>query len=84
VQIRVRFFKEKPEGSIASDWGTSDNNRKARYYRLTKAGRKQLAAARVSTVEGFFGSRLAGTPLCFFAISMSVFRSIMRTISRRD
>ncbi len=30
---------------IASFWGTSENNRKARYYRLTPAGRKQLAAA---------------------------------------
>lgn len=30
-------------GWIASRWGTSDNNRKARFYSLTKAGRKQLA-----------------------------------------
>ena len=30
-------------GWIASFWGTSDNNRKAKYYRLTPAGRKQLA-----------------------------------------
>jgi PadR family transcriptional regulator, regulatory protein PadR len=30
-------------GWIASFWGTSENNRKARYYRLTRAGRKQLA-----------------------------------------
>ena len=29
---------------IASFWGTSDNNRRARYYRLTPAGRRQLAA----------------------------------------
>jgi PadR family transcriptional regulator, regulatory protein PadR len=29
---------------IASFWGTSENNRKARYYRLTPAGRKQLLA----------------------------------------
>jgi transcriptional regulator len=29
-------------GWIASFWGTSENNRKARYYRLTKAGRRQL------------------------------------------
>jgi PadR family transcriptional regulator, regulatory protein PadR len=29
---------------IASFWGTSENNRKAKYYRLTKAGRKQLIA----------------------------------------
>ena len=31
-------------GWIASFWGTSENNRKARYYRLTPAGRKQLIA----------------------------------------
>lgn len=31
-------------GWIASFWGTSENNRKARYYRLTTAGRKQLRA----------------------------------------
>jgi len=29
-------------GWIASEWGTSENNRKARFYRLTRAGRKQL------------------------------------------
>jgi transcriptional regulator len=28
---------------IASDWGTSENNRRARYYTLTRAGRKRLA-----------------------------------------
>ena len=31
-------------GWIASFWGTSDNNRKAKYYRLTPTGRRQLAA----------------------------------------
>ena len=30
-------------GWIASFWGTSENNRRARYYRLTAAGRRQLA-----------------------------------------
>src|ERR1700737_2557680 len=29
---------------ISASWGTSENNRKAKYYALTKAGRKQLAA----------------------------------------
>jgi PadR family transcriptional regulator, regulatory protein PadR len=29
-------------GVIASDWGTTDNNRRARYYRLTAAGRRAL------------------------------------------
>jgi transcriptional regulator len=31
-------------GWVSSFWGTSENNRKARYYRLTPQGRKQLAA----------------------------------------
>ena len=30
------------EGLIASDWGVTDNNRRARYYRLTAAGRRAL------------------------------------------
>ncbi len=29
---------------ISAEWGTSDNNRRARFYRLTRAGRKQLVA----------------------------------------
>jgi PadR family transcriptional regulator, regulatory protein PadR len=33
-------------GLIASFWGTSDNNRKAKYYRITPAGRKHLAEER--------------------------------------
>jgi DNA-binding PadR family transcriptional regulator len=32
------------QGWIASEWGASDNNRKAKYYKLTAAGRKQLSA----------------------------------------
>jgi PadR family transcriptional regulator PadR len=31
-------------GLIGSDWGTSDNNRRARFYKLTRAGRKRLAS----------------------------------------
>jgi transcriptional regulator len=31
------------EGWVAADWGTSTNNRRARFYRLTAAGRKQLS-----------------------------------------
>jgi PadR family transcriptional regulator PadR len=34
-------------GCIASFWGTSENNRKAKYYRLTPVGRKQLLAQTV-------------------------------------
>jgi transcriptional regulator len=32
------------QGWITAEWGTSDNNRKARFYTLTRAGRKQLVA----------------------------------------
>jgi PadR family transcriptional regulator PadR len=31
------------QGLIESEWGSSDNNRRAKFYRLTRAGRKQLA-----------------------------------------
>jgi PadR family transcriptional regulator PadR len=36
------------QGWIASEWGHSVNNRRARYYRLTRAGRKQLGEAETS------------------------------------
>src|SRR6187455_594129 len=36
------LLKLEQEGYISSEWGTSDNNRKAKYYKLTKAGHKQL------------------------------------------
>ena len=38
------LLKLEHEGAIASEWGASENNRRARFYRLTKAGRKQLRA----------------------------------------
>jgi transcriptional regulator len=38
------LLKLEQEGAIASEWGTSENNRKARFYRLTRGGRKQLQA----------------------------------------
>jgi len=38
------LLRLEQEGSVASEWGASENNRKARYYRLTRAGRKQLQA----------------------------------------
>ena len=36
------LLKLENEGSIASQWGASENNRRARFYRLTASGRKQL------------------------------------------
>ena len=49
------LLKLEQEGYIASSWGVSENNRKAKFYAITKSGRKQLAAQtqnweRISTV----------------------------------
>ena len=38
------LLKLEQEGAIASDWGASENNRRARFYRLTRAGHRQLQA----------------------------------------
>src|SRR6202023_552761 len=37
------LIKLEQEGYVAAEWGVSDNNRRAKYYELTRAGRKQLA-----------------------------------------
>jgi PadR family transcriptional regulator, regulatory protein PadR len=37
------LYRIEARGWIESEWGLSDNNRRARFYKLTKAGRKQLA-----------------------------------------
>lgn len=39
------LLKLEQEGSIASEWGMSENNHKAKFYRLTPSGRKQIAKA---------------------------------------
>lgn len=38
------LYRLEAQGWIKAEWGVSDNNRKARYYKLTAAGRKQLSA----------------------------------------
>jgi PadR family transcriptional regulator PadR len=40
------LHRMEQEGWIASEWGSSENNRRARFYRLTAVGRKQLNAER--------------------------------------
>ena len=40
--IYPALLKLEQEGFISSDWGVSDNNRRAKFYRLTRAGRVQL------------------------------------------
>jgi transcriptional regulator len=45
------LLKLEQEGYISSEWGTSDNNRKARYYKLTRGGRKQLTREALEWTE---------------------------------
>jgi len=39
------LLKLEQEGFIASEWGVSENNRKAKFYKLTRAGRKRIEKA---------------------------------------
>jgi PadR family transcriptional regulator, regulatory protein PadR len=41
--IYPALLRLEQKGWIESDWGTSENNRRARFYSITRAGRKQLA-----------------------------------------
>jgi PadR family transcriptional regulator, regulatory protein PadR len=42
------LYRMEAKGWIQSEWASSENNRRAKYYRLTKAGRKQLEAQKES------------------------------------
>jgi transcriptional regulator len=39
------LYRMEERGWIAASWGTSENNRRAKYYRLTRAGRRELQVA---------------------------------------
>ena len=43
LAIYPALHRLEHHGWITADWGASDNNRRARFYALTKAGKKQLA-----------------------------------------
>jgi PadR family transcriptional regulator, regulatory protein PadR len=45
------LLKLDQEGAIASEWGASDNNRRARFYRLTANGRRRLRAEATEWAE---------------------------------
>ena len=45
------LLKLEQEGAIASEWGVSENNRKAKFYRLTRAGWLQLAGHTAAWTE---------------------------------
>jgi transcriptional regulator len=58
------LYRLEHQGFIASEWGTSENNRRAKYYRLTAAGRRRLgeAAASWNRLAEAIARSLATTP----------------------
>src|SRR5512146_161056 len=56
------LLKLEQEGAISSEWGVSGNNRRARFYRITRTGRKQLEA------EGRRWEQTVGIVGRFFAL----------------
>lgn len=57
------LYRLERDGWIASEWGESENNRKAKYYRLTAAGKRQLEAEAekwnrmAEVIAGILGTR---------------------------
>ena len=57
------LYRLEHQGAIASEWGESENNRRAKYYRLTAAGRKRLEqeTEKWHRMAGIIGSILRAT-----------------------
>jgi transcriptional regulator len=58
------LYRLEHQGLLLSEWGTSENNRKAKYYHLSAAGRKRLGAETASWnhLAGAIARALAATP----------------------
>ena len=58
------LYRLEHQGLIASEWGESDNNRKAKYYRLTASGRARLSeeTEKWNRMAGIMGAILRATP----------------------
>ena len=58
------LYRLEHQGAIASDWGESDNNRKAKFYRLTAAGRMRLdeETEKWNRMAGIMGTILLAVP----------------------
>jgi len=63
--IYASLVRLQQRGWIAAEWGVSENNRKAKFYALTRAGRKQLTkdAAYWQRLTGVMGRVLAMSPV---------------------
>ena len=58
------LYRLEHQGAIASEWGDSENNRRAKYYRLTTSGRKRLEAEteKWNRMAGIMAGILSTTP----------------------
>jgi len=58
------LYRLEHQGAIASEWGESDNNRRAKYYSLTAAGRDRLVeeTGKWNRMAGIIGTILSATP----------------------
>lgn len=58
------LYRLEHQGVITSEWGESENNRKAKFYKLTRAGRERLAGEteRWNRMVGTIGGILRATP----------------------
>jgi transcriptional regulator len=58
------LYRLEHQGAIAGEWGESENNRRAKYYRLTPAGRDRLQAetAKWKRMAGIIGTILSAMP----------------------
>jgi transcriptional regulator len=58
------LYRLEHQGAIASEWGESENNRRAKYYKLTRAGRERLAGEtqKWDRMAGIIGNILRAAP----------------------
>jgi PadR family transcriptional regulator, regulatory protein PadR len=58
------LYRLEHQGAIDSEWGESENNRRAKYYRLTSAGRERLEeeTGKWNRMAGIMGTILSATP----------------------
>jgi PadR family transcriptional regulator PadR len=58
------LYRLEHQGVIDSEWGESENNRRAKYYRLTEAGRERLVkeTGKWNRMAGIIGTILSATP----------------------
>ncbi len=62
--VYTSLLRLQPQGWIASEWGVSENNRRARFYSITRSGRRQLAdeAENWQRISGVIGRLLLLSP----------------------